>query len=460
MALIDITGLTITYGDRPVLDTVDLKLERGDRICIVGGNGSGKSSLAHTAAGWLTVGPHMAGAVLYDGKAPTDLPLADRTRLVQYVGQVPMHQLSGRAFTVAEEVAFGPENLNWPVAETRHAVDHALGRLTLGHLADRDPFTLSGGEQQRLSIAAALALDPAVLILDEPAANLDVTARQQLVTELAALPGDRALLLLDVDADLGLALGCQLFDLIDGRLREHVPTPRQAAVHHAPPHAQAAEAPFLLLDAVTFAYPGARPLYTDLTVSVVAGEAVALIGPNGIGKSTLFRLAAGLSRPSSGRIRVGNRDIAKLPINEIARHVATVFQEPENQLFSPTVRDEVAFGLDALGLDRDEITRRVDAALERTGLQDASARHPLDLDAAARRFVTIACALARQPALILLDEVQRGLDRANTARMETIIADERARGAAILFICHDPAFVARNASRRINLADHVEAVAA
>lgn len=460
MALIDIAGLTITYGERIILDGIDLKIERGERLCIVGGNGSGKSSLAHAAAGWLTAGPHMAGTVLYNGKAPADLPLAERTRLVQYVGQVPMHQLSGRAFTVAEEVAFGPENLNWLPADTRRAVDHALDRLNLGHLADRDPFTLSGGEQQRLSIAAALALDPAVLILDEPGANLDVGARQLLVAELAALPPDKALLLLDVDADLGLALGCKLFDLAAGQLREHVPAPRQSLQHHSPPRTRDVETPFLAIDAVTFAYPGANPLYTDLSVSVAAGEAVALVGPNGIGKSTLFRLAAGLSRPLSGRIRIGNQDIAKLEINEIARDVATVFQEPENQLFSPTVRDEVAFGLDALGLDRDEIAQRVELALQRTGLQDAAKRHPLDLDAAARRFVTIACALARQPALILLDEVQRGLDRANTARMETIIADERARGAAILFICHDPAFVARNASGLIDLADHVKAVAA
>jgi energy-coupling factor transporter ATP-binding protein EcfA2 len=460
LALIDITDLTVTYDGRPILDGIDLCIERGERLCIVGGNGSGKSSLAHAAAGWLTAGPHMAGTILYDGRAPADLPLAERTRHVQHVGQVPMHQLSGRAFTVVEEVAFGPENLNWPVAEARRSVDDALDRLRLGHLADRDPFTLSGGEQQRLSIAAALALDPAVLILDEPGANLDVAARQQLVAELVALPSDRALLLFDVEPALGLALGCRLLDLVDGRLREHVPASRQVFAQPVLPAVRSAAAPFLAMETVTFAYPGARPLYTDLSVSVAAGEAVALVGPNGIGKSTLFRLAAGLSRPSSGSIRIGNSNIANLGIDEIARDVATVFQEPENQLFSPTVRDEVAFGLDALGLGGDEIEQRLDAALDRTGLQSAAARHPLDLDAAARRFVTIACALARQPALILLDEVQRGLDQANTARMETIIADERARGAAILFICHAPAFVARNASRLIDLADHVAAAAA
>lgn len=445
MALIDVAGLSVSFAGRTVLGGIDLSIGGGDRICIVGGNGSGKSSLGHAVAGWLTSGPHLSGEVRHDGRRIEDLALAERARLVQYVGQVPMHQLSGRAFTVAEEVAFGPENLNWPAGDTGTRVAEVLDRLDLGHLADRDPFTLSGGEQQRLSIAASLALSPALLILDEAEANLDVAARRRLAADLAALPADAALLLLDVEPDLGLALGCRMLALDDGRLIDWSPgAGRPAGAKESPVHP--AGEPVLDVSDVAFGYPGAAPLYRRLSLSVAAGEAVALVGPNGIGKSTLFRLINGLSRPSSGQIRIGGRDTAGLRIDQIADTVATVFQEPENQLFSPTVRQEVAFGLDA-----EEIAGRVDEALARTGLSDAAHRHPLDLDTANRRFVTIACALARRPGLLLLDEAQRGLDRTNIARIEAIIAEERARGAAILFICHDPAFVARNATRAIDL---------
>ena len=454
MAMIDATGLTVRFAGRTVFDGIDLSIERGDRICIVGGNGSGKSSLDHAVAGWLTNGPHLSGEVRHDGRRIEDLPLAERAKLVQYVGQVPMHQLSGRAFTVAEEVAFGPENLNWPVGDIRARVTNVLERLDLGHLADRDPFTLSGGEQQRLSIAAALTLSPALLILDEAEANLDVAARRRLAAELAALPDDVALLLMDIEPDLGLSLDCRMLALDNGRLVDWSPgIERPGGAKESPVHPAGEATSVLDVRDVTFAYTGAAPLYRHLSLSVATGEAVALVGPNGIGKSTLFRLINGLSRPSSGNILIGGRDTAKLRIDEIAHTVATVFQEPENQLFSPTVRQEIAFGLDGLGLDAGEIAERIDEALARTGLTDAAHRHPLDLDTANRRFVTVACTLARRPRLLLLDEAQRGLDRTNIARIEAIIAEERARGAAILFICHDPAFVARNATRVIDLGE-------
>lgn len=461
MALVSVSGLSVSFADRNILDGIALSLECGDRICIVGANGSGKSSLGQAIAGWLVNGPHLSGNVLYNGRPIADIPLAERASLIQYVGQVPMHQLSGRAFTVAEEVAFGPENLNWPVADIEARVANVLKRLDLTHLGERDPFTLSGGEQQRLSIAAAIALSPALLILDEAGANLDVGARQRLASELATQPADGALLILDVEPDLGLALGCRMLTLENGRLSDWSPlTHRPNMLQEKPAHAAPTAEPVLDIQDIAFGYPKASRLYERLYLSVAAGEAVALVGPNGVGKSTLFRLINGLSRPVSGSIRICNQPTAKLRIDEIARQVATVFQEPENQLFSPTVREEIAFGLDGLGLKPEDIANRVTEALERVGLSGAASRHPLDLDTASRRFVTIACALARRPALLLLDEAQRGLDRANVARIEAIIAEERARGASVLFICHDPAFTARNATRIIDLATPRRAKAA
>ncbi|WP_370674655.1 ABC transporter ATP-binding protein [Pleomorphomonas sp. PLEO] len=461
MALVNISGLSVSFAERKILDGIDLCLERGDRVCIVGANGSGKSSLGQAVAGWLSHGPHLLGDILTDGQPIAEIPVAERATLVQYVGQVPMHQLSGRAFTVAEEVAFGPENLNWPIADIETRVADVLKRLDLAHLDERDPFTLSGGEQQRLSIASAIALSPALLILDEAEANLDVGARQRLVSELAAQPADSALLILDVEPDLGLALGCRMLALENGRLSDWSPQARrladreERAIHAAP-----TAAPILDVRDVAFGYPELPRLYERLSLSVAAGEAVALVGPNGVGKSTLFRLINGLSRSASGSIRIGDRSTAKLRIDEIASLVATVFQEPENQLFSPTVREEVAFGLDGLGLKPVDIASRIAEVLERVGLSDVANRHPLDLDTASRRFVTIACALARRPALLLLDEAQRGLDRTNVARIERIIAEERARGASVLFICHDPAFTASNATRIIDLSASPRAEAA
>jgi len=202
----------------------------------------------------------------------------------------------------------------------------------------------------------------------------------------------------------------------------------------------------LKIDHLSFAYPSSAPLFDDLNATLSPGDVLAIIGRNGAGKSTLLRLLNGLLKPVNGHVEVDGKNLSELKIHEIARHIGTVFQSPEQQLFASTVEEEIAFGPKQFGLEKPQIAQRVATALERTGLSSFASHHPLDLDYASRRFLTLACVLANSPDILLLDEPQRGLDRGWTERLEQIIAEEKQSGRIVILVCHDMDFVERNAT--------------
>ncbi|SHF96752.1 energy-coupling factor transport system ATP-binding protein [Kaistia soli DSM 19436] len=222
MALLEVHDLAFRFprAEKLVLDGVSFSVERGERVAILSPNAGGKTTLARWLAGLLPDGVLKAerGHVSMDGKDWTEWHIAERSSAIQYVGQVPSQQMTGCAFTVFEEIAFGPCNLALPEAEVRARVDEAMTVCNLRHLVDRDPFTLSGGEQQRLSIAAALAMKPQVLILDEPTSNLDPESRDDLLAQLELLPGELTIVVLEVALRPSLALADRFLLLDEGRI--------------------------------------------------------------------------------------------------------------------------------------------------------------------------------------------------------------------------------------------------
>lgn len=208
----------------------------------------------------------------------------------------------------------------------------------------------------------------------------------------------------------------------------------------------------LSVENVTFAYVEGSPVLSDIDFSASNGEVLAIVGRNGAGKSTLLRLLNGLYQPAAGRILVDGLLTSETPIHELAQHIGTVFQAPEQQIFNATIRGEIAFGPKQLGLTGEALDQRVAEVLERIGLHHAADEHPLDIDASSRRLVAVGSVLAMRPPILLLDEPQRGLDRAAMSRLETIIAEEKAHGTLVLLVCHDMDFVARRADRVLGLA--------
>ncbi len=206
----------------------------------------------------------------------------------------------------------------------------------------------------------------------------------------------------------------------------------------------------LRLEEVWFGYDD-TPVLRGVSLEIAGGEAVALLGRNGVGKTTLTKLIVALLEPRSGVVRVGGRITEGKAPEDVARLVAYVFQHPEQQLFARTVWSEVAFGPHQQGLGDDEKRGVVGDALQRVGLDAYAEVHPCDLPAAQRKLVTLAAAIAQRPRVLVLDEPTQGLDRGGVDRVAAIIAGLIKDGVAVLAVTHDLAFVAEALERAIVL---------
>lgn len=204
---------------------------------------------------------------------------------------------------------------------------------------------------------------------------------------------------------------------------------------------------------LAFYYSPSAPVFENVSFHVQPGRIAAIAGRNGAGKSTLLRLCNALLKPPAGRLLVCGIDTRETSASKLARHVATVFQTPEQQIFASRVVDEISFGPKQLGYSRSQVEQAVAAAMDRTGLSSLAESHPLDLSHARRRFVTLASALAMRPRLLLLDEPQQGLDAAGIHKLENILRAEKAAGVTILFTCHDMNFIARNSDELLVFGD-------
>jgi len=429
-------GLTVRFPERsrPALVDVAERIDPGEVVVITGPSGCGKSTLCRTLAGFIPslIPARVAGDVRVGDEsvfATDPARLAARIGLVQ---QDPDAQIC--TIRVRQEVAFGAENLRLPIVEVNRRVDAALEVAGIAELADRDTTTLSGGEKQRLAIASILALEPRVLLLDEPTANLDPAGAQAIFDTLARLRREEGRTFVIVEHRLAplLQLEPRLLVMDEGRIVVRRPArrhedlvalglrsgwPRQSA---GMPDTTGEQ---VVLSNVFFSY-GPKPLIENLSFAIRPGKIVGLIGPNGGGKTTLLRLIAGLESPQTGTIDRAH-DL----------RMSMVFQHPHQQIFERSVLRE----LEIEGpLDAD---RRVELLAEARlgGLEDIA---PLSLSLGEQRRLTVVTAFRTHPDLILLDEPFIGQDRQNAAWMIGRILAARERGAMIVLVTHDIPLVA------------------
>ena len=395
---------------------------------------------------------------------------------------------------VEDDVAFGLESRGWSPAAMRARVPEALAEVGLEGLERRRTGRLSGGQQQRLALAGALAPGPGILVLDEPTANLDPPAARAFAARLAALRQARSVTIVLVEhrvdiawglADVVLALGPDGHPIDVGppadvlaRSRDRLLAAGAWLPDEVSPGAGGGstgagqddgtgrDAPAALDPATTSAVVTARGLsfaYDDgvdvvraVDLALVSGERVALVGTNGSGKSTLARLLVGLLRPGTGEVRLSGLDPALLPPARLARHAAYVFQDPEQQFVTLRVRDEVMLGLDEAGRrEAEALMDRIDLPLGAFG-----DRSPYTLSGGEQRRLSLATALVRHPAVLVLDEPTFGQDRRGHEALVEILAERVDAGAAVLAATHDERFIAAFARRIVRLeAGRIVAVA-
>jgi energy-coupling factor transport system ATP-binding protein len=427
MGLVRVDGLAFSYPDatRPSLADVSLRIEPGEVVAVLGPSGSGKSTLLRALAGLV---PHFhggcfAGRVAVAGLDTRTTRPAELAGTVATLFQEPEEQVV--LTRVLGEVSFGLENVGTAPAEIVARASAALAVVGAEHQADRPVAELSGGELQRVCLASALALEPELLLLDEPSSQLDRDAAEALFDHARA--HGCAIVVAEQRPELPLAYADRVVFLRDGRIEDGLPP-----AWTEPPQAHVMERDageeVVRLDGISYAYPGGPPVLFDESLSVRRAEIVALVGPNGIGKTTLAKVAAGLLVPGGGRVvRFGSA--AYLP------------QDPGRYLVTETVFDEVAL---AAG------DGRAWRALEELELVAFAQRHPRDLSSGERERLAIATVLAIEPDLLVLDEPTRGVDPERKRELAALLRAQ-APLRATLVVTHDRIFAESVADRTVAL---------
>lgn len=482
--------VTLRYGNSVALDDVTLEVCRGERVCVLGANGSGKSTLASVICGLLAPDEgdvELAGHAVCTGGVPDLAAYRDARRQLGLVFQNPDDQIV--TSVVADDVAFGPENLGVPRAQISARVARELRRVAMEKYAHADPSRLSGGQRQRVCIAGALAMEPAVLVLDEPSSLLDVRGRAAIMRVMGrlaaagatlvhvthfmdeALAADRVVVMQHghvalegtpdevfaaKNAQVIEALGLEMpFEArLAVALRQAGAAGGAIAAPGAPSDekpaacAPAAEPLAILARDLGFSYgPDAQAL-DGVSLEVPARATTAIVGQTGSGKSTLLRLLCGLEAADAGSLTVcGINAATKRGRRQVRRAVGYVMQHPERQLFAQTVAEDVAFGPRNQGLSAAEVERRVAHALDLVGLADRRDASPFELSGGQQRLAAIAGVLAMEPELLVLDEPTAGLDPRGRARLRALMADLAAHGVTLLQVTHSMEDAAR--------ADHV-----
>lgn len=506
--MIEIRDLTFTYPQQttPALHNLSLHVSQGEFVLLVGESGSGKSTLLRCLNGLV---PHLSGGVISGSVQMNGLDAiaAGPQQMSQHVGfvfQSPENQAV--MDRVEPEIAFGLEN-STQFRPHRHEssaekarirqemqarVTAVLDLLNLTHLRERPHHTLSGGERQKVALASALVLQPALLALDEPTSQLDPQAAAELLDALVQLNREHGytILLAEHRLERVLPFASRVLLMENGRLTLDAP-PRAAAArlpqappvvalgrrlgweplpltvaearpfvngaasHPAPPtvaapaHAAAAEkAPLLTVNEVSFAYDAA-PILREVSLTVGAGEMVALLGPNGAGKSTLLRCLVGLLQPPAGEVWVNGRSTRDRTTADICRDVAYLPQNPDDLLFAETVAEELAITRRNHTLPADDTADQ--QLLAQLGLAELASAYPRDLSVGQRQRTALAAVTVTQPDLMLLDEPTRGLDYAAKAALAAIWREWLAQGKAILLVTHDVELAAQAAQRVVIL---------
>ena len=478
MSLLEVSGLSVAFGDKTVVDNVSFNLDRGETLALVGESGSGKSLTALSLLRLLpSGGRNTAGRIQLDGQAmigaSAEILHTARGDIAGMVFQEPMTSLNplhriGRQ--IAEAITL---HRDLPSVALRKRVIEALdeaGFPDAEQRLDAFPHQLSGGQRQRVMIAMALANDPSLLIADEPTTALDVTIQSRILTLLSGLKTSRGLALLLITHDLRIVrrFADKVCVMKDGTIVEAgaVSTVFDAPAHPytrmlldavpsgTPPPLAADAPPLLRIDDAKVYFPVRRGLLRrvvsvvravdGVSLTVREGETVGQVGESGSGKTTLA-LAALRLEPVQGRIVFAGRDIVGLgraAMRSLRARMQIVFQDPFGSL-SPrmTVGEIVGEGLGVHepGLRRPERDRRVAEALTEVGLpEDSVARYPHEFSGGQRQRIAIARAMVLKPALVVLDEPTSALDMSVQAQIVALLRDLRNHhNLAYLFISHD-----------------------
>lgn len=510
--MIDIRNLSYTYPNmsEPALRDINLHVNDGEFVLVLGPSGCGKSTLILCLNGLVpkVTGGNLKGDIMANGRDVLSCKVHQMALDVGIVFQNPDTQLF--ALTVEKDIVFGPENLGMPKEEILKRLKRAMHIVGMEHARNRFIFTLSGGEKQRVAIAGTLAMEPRIMALDEPTSDLDPAGTDEVLSLIRRLnqEKDMTIVLIEhkIDEVVHLAdrvvvmdqgeiimddVPAKIFDHGHDRMKSigvclpqlseiaytikndfsnsekdspafssyetilarlghllrngHADFARFKTVH-TPPIAQK---PMVVIKNLCHVFDDGRIGLDDINLVIPERDFVALIGHNGAGKTTLASHLIGLLRPKTGTILIDGRDISGMSVAALAQKVGYLFQNPDNQIFTDSVIQELDFGLKNIGLDDSIIKQRVEAALAMMELTEFRNRHPHSLSRGQRQRLAVASILAMEPDIIVLDEPTTGQDWGHVNRFLRQIRHLNELGKTVILITHDMNLVAGYARRTV-----------
>ncbi|HET7876542.1 MAG TPA: ABC transporter ATP-binding protein [Methylomirabilota bacterium] len=492
--VLSLEGVGFAYpGNPPLLRDISLRVREGEVVAVVGPTGCGKSTLLHICSGVVPhfVGGDLSGTVRVFGMETRESTLARLAARMGVVTQDPENQLFN--LIVADEVVWGMENRGFTRAEMRERLPASLDFFRVGHLRDRITYDLSGGEKQRVVLAANHAPGPSLYVLDDPTSQLDPIGAEQVLAGLRGLAHSGSTILLVeakldelwslVDRVVLLDRGTIQLDIPRDELDHHlehfstarVPLPqlvelgarlrrrglpvpelppepdRVAAMLHpfvhflpqtpapSPAPASPPGPPAVRVQAVQYVYPPPRRTHAlrGVDLELPGGSVVAVVGQNGSGKTTLARCLSGNLAPTSGLVLVAGRDVHRMSVRERASAVGYVFQNPDHQIFKDPVLEDVAFGPRNLGGSRGEALDAAEPVLRALDLWDQRDLHPFRLSKGQRQRLAIAAIAVMRPPVIVIDEPTTGQDFHESHAIMAMLAQmAREGGQTVVVITH------------------------
>lgn len=513
MSIINFQDYSFCYksGLQNALADIDISIEEGYLTGILGPTNAGKSTLCLSMNGIV---PHlingkMTGDVIVCGVKTSEVDVETVAQLTRHTGTVfqnPESQLFG--LSVEEDVAFGAENLQIPPERIVKIIDEMLNLVGMSKFRRHSPYLLSGGQKQRVAIASAMAMEPEVLILDEPVSELDPVGKEEVIQIVQRIRGERKvnIVIADHDPELILPMAQQIIVLDEGRLlvkgepkaifqdigrlRETgLKIPAACEMTHwlvekglhdqveiseekvislfqdklsggqvtLDPrnikdfsHAESRGRPSVIkTQNLCFHYPDGRDVLHKVNLDIYENDYIALVGSNGSGKTTLAKHFNHILEASGGDVMLYGKSIKEMRISDAAQMVGYVYQNPDHQIFARTVFDEVAFGPRNLGYSGDELEKTVEEALEFVGLTGHETAEPFFLGLGQRQRLAVASVLAMRPEILVVDEPDTGQDKAGAEEMMKLIDRLYSEGKTILIISHNMELIANHVQRVI-----------
>lgn len=507
---LEIDNLTYQYpkGKGIALSNIKVHAKKKKLIALMGKTGAGKTTLLSTMNGLVPqfFEGELNGTIKYNGKDTGNIRIQQQIKNVGLVLQDPETQIFG--MTVEKDIAFGPSNLNYPKDRIKQNINKAAQIVGLQEMLNKSPEQLSGGERQRLAIAGVLALDSPFLVMDEPTSELDPQGARTIYDAIRKMVDseDRTIIFSSHHPDFVLEEADELWVLESGRLiftgkakdffssgdnakKCGIQIPevldlflelRRLKIYNGPdlpvnitegvsklrtifstlsldnkadwskkPTQSDHKAKIVEMQSIHYNYPGGSQVLEDVSVDIFEQEIVAIIGKNGAGKTTLAKQINGLLKPTAGTVLINGDDVKNLEVEDLSEQIGYVFQNPDHQIFSSSVYEEIEYGLQNIGIDEEYRKERITEALELTGLSGKENIHPFNLSKGERQKLALASVLSLKPKIIIIDEPTTGLDWQGAIKIMGEIRNLKERGHTVIIISHNIRLVAEFADRVI-----------